>query len=207
MENLISLKIRGLVFTEMLMDDNERFLFQWWRVLKKGKLKLVLDHTLKKSKSGGYKKLRTSAADGYAGFSNREILKVTNNNSKYNIFTARFTNKAAPKAVIASEVNSTYSNIYICPFLTNGGKSHKLHFKVFKETRWILENVVILDFRKNGNMLEALDWNLNFSALRHLKTCVKVPIYYFLPFVRNLFQDFKLFSWQKEVIVCLCKNN
>ena len=51
-------KIRGLAFTEMLMDDNERFLFQWWRVLKKDKLKLVLDHTLKKSKSGGHKKLR-----------------------------------------------------------------------------------------------------------------------------------------------------
>ena len=36
----------------------------------------------------------------------------------------------------------------------------------------ILENVVILDFKKknkNGKMLEVLDWDLNFSVLRHLK--------------------------------------
>ena len=33
----------------------------------------------------------------------------------------------------------------------------------------ILENVVILDFKKNVKMLEALDWDLNFSALTHLK--------------------------------------
>ena len=79
----------------------------------KGELKSFVDKTFKSSKSGRYKKLRTRAADSYAGLSKREILKVTNNNTKYKRLTARFTNKAAQKPVIASEVNSAYSNIYI----------------------------------------------------------------------------------------------
>ena len=89
--------------------------------------------------------------------SNKEILKLTNSNIKYKKFKARFTNKAVPKPVIASEVDSAYSYIYICPFLTNGSKPHKLHFKIFKEKHSILENIVILDFNKTGNILEALD--------------------------------------------------
>ena len=40
-----------------------------------------MNKTFKKSKSGGYKKLRTRA-DGYVGLSIRYILKVTNNNIK-----------------------------------------------------------------------------------------------------------------------------
>ena len=30
----------------------------------------------------------------------------------------------------------------------------------------LLENVVILDFKKSGNMLEELNWDLKFSALK-----------------------------------------
>ena len=85
------------------------------------------------------------------------------------MFTARFTKKSAPKPVIAREVNSAYSSIYIYPFPTNGSKPHEFHFRIFKETRSILKNVVIFDFKNNGNMLEVLDWDSNFSALRHLK--------------------------------------
>ena len=40
-----------------------------------------MNKTFKKSKPGGHKKLRTRA-DGYVGLSNRDILKVTNNNIK-----------------------------------------------------------------------------------------------------------------------------
>ena len=82
---------------------------------------------------------------------------MTNNNVKYRKFMARFTNKAAPKFVIAKEVTSAYSNIYICPFLASGSKPHKLRVKIFKETCSIPENVLTLDFKKNGNILEALD--------------------------------------------------
>ena len=67
---------------DLSLDDNGRILLQQRRVLKKGELKLVVDKTLKKCKSGGYKKLRTRAADGYAGLNNKEVLKVTNNNIK-----------------------------------------------------------------------------------------------------------------------------
>ena len=55
------------------MDENGQILFQQRRVLKKGELKSVVDKTFKKNRSDGYKKLRTRAADGYAGLSNREF--------------------------------------------------------------------------------------------------------------------------------------
>ena len=125
--------------------------------MKKVQLKSLADKTFKKSKSYGYKNPKTRATDRYAGLSNKEILKLSNNNIKYKKFKARFTNKTVPKPVLASEVDSAYSYICICPFLTNASKPHKLHFKIFKEKHSILENIVILDFKKTGKMLEALD--------------------------------------------------
>ena len=98
-----------------------------------GKLKSAVDKTFKKSKSGGYKKLRTRIADGYTGLSNREMLKVTNN-IKYKKFT-RFTNKVAPKPGIASKVNSAYCYIYISTPFSQMEVNHKLLFKAFQETR------------------------------------------------------------------------
>ena len=44
---------------------------------------------------------------------------------KTQMFTARFTKTSALKPVFARAVNSAYSNIYICPFPTNGSKPHK----------------------------------------------------------------------------------
>ena len=88
----------------------------------------------KRVKSGGYKKLRTRIADGYFGLSNREMLKVTNNNIKYKKFT-RFTDKVAPKPGIASKVNSAYCNIYISTPFSQMEVNHKLLFKAFQETR------------------------------------------------------------------------
>ena len=35
----------------------------------------------------------------------------------------------------------------ICLFLTNGSNPHNFHFKAFKETHSILENVVVFDFK------------------------------------------------------------
>ena len=35
--------------------------------------------------------------------------------------------------------------------------------------RSVLNNVVVFDFEKNGNMLETLNWDLNLAAFRHLK--------------------------------------
>ena len=58
------------------------------------------------------------------------------------------------------------------PFLTNGSKPHKLHFKIFKEIRNAFNSRECSNFgfqKKKGKILEVLDWDLNFSALRHLK--------------------------------------
>ena len=43
---------------------------------------------------GGYKKLRTIAADGYTGVSSNKILSITSNDERFKKFTAIFTNKA-----------------------------------------------------------------------------------------------------------------
>ena len=69
---------------------------------------------------------------------------------KTQMFTARFTKTSALKPVFARAVNSAYSNIYISALFRQMEVNH-------------------INFKKNGNMLEVLDWDLNFSALRHLK--------------------------------------
>ena len=48
---------------DLPLDYNGGILFQQRNVLKKGELKSVVDKVFKKNKSGGYKKLRTKAAD------------------------------------------------------------------------------------------------------------------------------------------------
>ena len=47
-----------------------------------------------------------AVADGYAGVSKTEVLKVTNNDGNFRRFNARFTNKAVPKPVRAKKVPS-----------------------------------------------------------------------------------------------------
>ena len=64
-------KTWGLLFTvkywrlkkDLPLDYNGGILFQQRNVLKKGELKSVVNKVFKKNKSGGYKKLRTKAAD------------------------------------------------------------------------------------------------------------------------------------------------
>ena len=48
---------------DLPLDYNGGILFQQRNVLKKGELKSVVNKVFKKNKSGGYKKLRTKAAD------------------------------------------------------------------------------------------------------------------------------------------------
>ena len=56
------------------------------------------------AKAGGCKKLRNRAAAGFAGLSERNILRVTNNDAKYRIHNVKFTNKATPRPVTAKIV-------------------------------------------------------------------------------------------------------
>ena len=59
-----------------------------------GKIGKVVTKTFKKNKLGGYKKLRTRAADGYTGVSSNKILSITSNDERFKKFTAVSTNKA-----------------------------------------------------------------------------------------------------------------
>ena len=97
--------------TDLSLDvENDKILFQGRKVLRKNDLKHVVARTFKASKSGGYKKLRTRAADGYTGMSNKNILQVTSTDFKYKKFTARFTNKAPPRTISARKVRKFIYN-------------------------------------------------------------------------------------------------
>ena len=85
-----------------MLDNNGLLLFNGKLVLKKIS---VVAKAFRKNKSGGYKELRTRAVNNYIGLSGRDILRITKNNVKYKRFTARFTNKALPKPVMAREVS------------------------------------------------------------------------------------------------------
>ena len=91
--------------SDLTLDYIGLLLFNGKRVLKKKELTSVVAKAFRKNKSGGYKKLKTRAADNYIGLSGRDISRITKNNIKYKRFTARFTNKALPKPVMALEVS------------------------------------------------------------------------------------------------------
>ena len=88
------------------------------KVVKKTKIGKVVTKTFKQNKSGGYKKLRTRAADGYAGVRNNKILSITSNDGRFKKFTARFTNKAVPRPTITPEV--------ITQFVSTGKYHHAI---------------------------------------------------------------------------------
>jgi hypothetical protein len=95
---------------KLSLDVNGLLLFQGKRVLKKGEIKKCVSKIFKKSKSAGYKKLRTRALDGYAGISRRNILKVTSRDAEFKRFTVKFTNKVIPKPVVTREVSIVFFN-------------------------------------------------------------------------------------------------
>ena len=91
--------------SDLTLDNNGLLLLNGKRVWKKKELTSVVVKVFRKNKSGGNKKLRTRAVNSYIGLNDRDILRITKNNVKYKPFTARFTNKALPKLVMACEVN------------------------------------------------------------------------------------------------------
>jgi len=86
------------------VDENGLLLYEGRRILKKGEIKKCVAKTFRKSKTAGYKKLRSRALDGYAGISRGNILKITKNDPNFRRFTVKFTNKPLLKPVIAKEV-------------------------------------------------------------------------------------------------------
>ena len=76
--------------------------------MKKGEIKKCLKKTFSKNNSVGYKKIRTRPLARFAGLSCNSILTVTSNDAEFKKFTVKFTNKAAPRSVRATEVSYHY---------------------------------------------------------------------------------------------------
>ena len=72
--------------------------------MKKGEVKKCIAKTFRRSKSAGYKKIRSRTLDGYAGLSRGSMLKVTKNDPDFKRFKFKFTNKLLLRPVIAREV-------------------------------------------------------------------------------------------------------
>ena len=63
-----------------------------------------MTETFIKKKSGGCRKIRTRAVDGYSELSKRNVLKVTENDLKFRRFNARFTNEAVHRPIRARKI-------------------------------------------------------------------------------------------------------
>ena len=74
------------------------------KIIKKSDVKRIVTKTFIKNKSGGCRKIRVKAADGYSGLSKRNVLKITENDLKFKRFNSWFTNKAVHKPVHARKV-------------------------------------------------------------------------------------------------------
>ena len=100
---------------KLSIDKNGLLLFEGKKVLKKGEIKKCVKKTFSKSKCVGYKKIGIRALDGYAGLSRNNIWTVTSNDAEFKKFTVKFTNKAAPRPVTATEASyhCIYTPIYI----------------------------------------------------------------------------------------------
>ena len=82
--------------------------FDGEKVVKKSSIASLVAKTFDQAKAGGCKKLRNRAADGFAGLSERDILRVTNNEAKYRIHNVKFTNKATPRPVTARSIQGQH---------------------------------------------------------------------------------------------------
>ena len=89
------------------VDEDTRSIlyYEGRKVAKKDEVRKIVARSFHESKSCGYKKLRSRAADGFAGISGRNILKVTSNDILYKQFTVKFTNKARPQPIIARRIH------------------------------------------------------------------------------------------------------
>ena len=82
--------------------------FDGKKVVKKSSIASLVAKTFDQAKGGGCKKLRNRAADGFAGLSERNMLRVTNNEAKYRIHNVKFTNKATPRPVTARTIQGQH---------------------------------------------------------------------------------------------------
>ena len=105
--------------------------------------------TFSKSKSVGYKKIRTRALDGYAGLSRKNILTVTLNDAEFKKFTVKFTNKTASRPVTAIEVNYLYIYNPIFIFISSTLTEETFVTETFARSKNPLGFLVLKRFREN----------------------------------------------------------
>ena len=100
-----SVRVKYFRLKEKLrLDKDGNLLFEGRPVLKKSDINDFVTKIFVKNKSGGHRKIQARAADGYAGLSKREVLKVTSNDVKFRRLNVRFTNKAVPRPIRAKKV-------------------------------------------------------------------------------------------------------
>ena len=77
-------------------------------MIKKSAISGLVSKTFDDAKSGGCKKVRNRAAAGFAGLSERNILRETNSKIKYRIHDVKITNKATPRPVTAKSIQAQH---------------------------------------------------------------------------------------------------
>jgi len=82
--------------------------FEGKKVVKKSSIGSLVSTTFDQAEADGCKKLRNRAAAGFAGLSERNILRATNNDTKFRIHNVKFTNKATPRPVTAKTVQGQH---------------------------------------------------------------------------------------------------
>lgn len=133
-------------------------------MVKKSESKVIVGKTFRKNKSGGYKKLRTRAADSYAGLSNKEILQVTKNDVKYRQYTVKFTNRAKPKPVRVQNIHDQHQIDLV------DMRKMKTQYKG-KTYRYIF---LLLDIFSRFHWLAPLERKLSSHVLRELNKIYSV---------------------------------
>ena len=66
------------------------------RILKNNEVKKIVKEAFDKSKSAGFKKIRTTGAGSNTGLSNKKMLEITKRDIQYKQLSVKFINKAKP---------------------------------------------------------------------------------------------------------------
>ena len=105
-------------FTQTILFYNGK------RVLKNNEVKKVVKEAFDKSKSAGYKKIKTRVAASYTGLSNQKMLEITKRDIQYKHFSVKFKNKAKLRPVRANAAHYCHQ-IDLMDMVKHKGKCYK----------------------------------------------------------------------------------
>ena len=98
----VKLKYKVDNFTQTILFYNGK------RVLKNNEVKKAVKEAFDKSKSAGYKKIKTRVAASSTGLSNKKILEITKRDIQYKHFSVKFKNKAKLRPVRANAAHDCH---------------------------------------------------------------------------------------------------